>query len=232
MTPFLCRNARASDEPPLPLKQTFDNQTKILFGFAAVPASAPACSAKRAPWLLQRRERGGGALGTASCQQGKTRAVGKIWARVCCQSVSRSVGLQTCRCAGRAGLPACIRLTLARLLSLVAKVVVGCELNPSRACEMRRKEAGKPCKSQLQSKLIPVQRHAGGWCGRALADPPDLDLRYSELPCLCLIRGSKALEGKLQPGSFTGELPRDDAGPISGTSRGAPEGDPRERWLR
>lgn len=33
--------------------------------------SAPACSAKRAPWLLQQREGGRGALGTVSCQQGE-----------------------------------------------------------------------------------------------------------------------------------------------------------------
>lgn len=40
-------------------------------------------------------------------------------------------------------------------------------------------------------------------------DPSGLDLlRYSKLSCICLVRGSEALEGKLQPGSFTGEVPR------------------------
>lgn len=48
------------------------------------------------------------------------------------------------------------------LLGLVAKMVVECEQNPSRACEMMRKKAVKLCKSQLQRKLIPVQRHAVG----------------------------------------------------------------------
>lgn len=55
-------------------------------------------------------------------------AVTEIWARVCCQSVSHSVGLEKCHCTGETRLSARVQLALVvHLLGLVAKMVVECE---------------------------------------------------------------------------------------------------------
>lgn len=55
-------------------------------------------------------------------------AVTEIWACVCCQSVSHSVGLEKCHHTGDTRLSARVQLALVvHLLGLVAKMVVECE---------------------------------------------------------------------------------------------------------